>query len=240
MIEYGLIFLTGLLTSLHCIGMCGAIILAYSANSVERNGQNVKASGFILHAAYNGGRIFSYALVGAVVGLVGVALASIRQIGEVISIVGGGVMIIAGIAMADVVKFPTAIKLGGASNAMMKLHGSLLRERTVRSKLLLGFLTPLLPCGILYPMIAKAAVAGSVLKGATTMLVFGLGMAPSLMLLGSVSSFFSARMRKGSEILAAITIILMGVILILRGFHIPYLNWMSAMSGEEKCPGCEG
>lgn len=238
MIEYGLIFLTGVLSSLHCIGMCGGIVLAYSASSAEGQLPNAKMGGVILHAAYNCGRVLSYALVGAFIGLLGGALASIRQLGDVLSIAGGVIMLVAGMAMIDVVRLPANVSLGATSTVVMKLHSSLLRRRTVRSKLLLGFLTPVLPCGILYPMMAKAAVAGSMVEGAATMAVFGLGMAPALMLLGGVSSLVSTRMKKRAEVLAAATIMILGVILILRGLHVPYLSWLSISGGEGKCPAC--
>jgi len=77
---------------------------------------------------------------------------------------------------------------------------------------------------MLYGMLALAAASRSILEGASTMAVFGIGMTPALFALGSLSSFFSARVRKGAEKLAALSIIFMGVILILRGFHVPFLG----------------
>jgi sulfite exporter TauE/SafE len=56
------------------------------------------------------------------------------------------------------------------------------------------------------------------------MAVFALGMTPSLGALGGFSSLFSARLRKGAERLAALSILLMGVVLLLRGLHIPFLG----------------
>jgi sulfite exporter TauE/SafE len=159
----------------------------------------------------------------------------IEEAGEYFSIIGGIIMVIAGVAMLGIIPVSPRLSLLGSNKSVSKVQGELLLERTVGSKLALGFLTPLLPCGILYAMLAKAATTGNVLNGAVTMGLFAVGMAPSLILLGGVSSFFSARMRKGTEQVAAIMIILMGVILILRGFHVPYLSWLS---GETKCPKC--
>jgi uncharacterized protein len=234
MIDYGLIFLTGLLSSMHCVGMCGVIILAYST---QKQVAGNPTSGWKLHAAYNGGRILSYALLGGIVGLAGMVLTTIKEYAPVVSIAGGAVMVLAGIAMLGIAPLPTRVTLSSGSTGIRKFYSPLLLERTVTSKIILGFLTPLLPCGLLYAMVVKAAMTGNMVNGALTMATFGVGMAPSLMLLGSISSLFSARFRRGAEKVAALTIILMGVILILRGMHVPFLG---ILAGEESCPACEG
>lgn len=235
MIEYGLVVVTGFLVSLHCVGMCGVIVVAYSTQPLlESTGLQTK-SHFLLHTAYNGGRIVSYALLGAAAGIAGMAISGIEQIGQYVAVIGGGVMIVAGFALLGILPVPSRISLTVGSGVLTKLHGKFLRDRTLPSKLVLGLLTPLLPCGVLYAMLAKAAAAGSPLNGAITMALFALGMAPSLMLIGSVSSFLSASTRKRAEQLAAITILLMGIILVLRGFHVPYLGWLS---GESECSSC--
>lgn len=238
MIDYTLILLTGLLTSLHCVGMCGAIVLAYSTTAGTRTGTS-SAFRFIPHVAYNGGRILAYALLGGVVGLLGMTLSSYERMGEIISIVGGVIMIVGGLAMLGLLPLPAKLSL--SSSGANKLHGKLIRGTSFASKFSLGFLTPLLPCGILYAMLAKAAASGSALNGAATMGLFGIGMAPSLMLLGGFTSFFSAKVRKRAEIITAFAIILMGVTLVLRGLHVPFVSFIpmggGAAAGHHSC--CE-
>ncbi len=249
MIDYGMTLLAGFLASLHCIGMCGAIVLAYSTQPAE-SGQGAMiqrpsrylgeapkssghANGWRLHLAYNGGRVLSYAALGSVVALAGTVLSSIEMIGEYLSIAAGGVMVVGGAAMLGILPISSTVSVNATASPLRKLHASLLRARTPASKLSLGLLTPLLPCGVLYAMLAKAAASGSALAGAATMGLFGAGMAPSLMMVGSASLFLSARVRKGSEQIAAGIIIVMGVVLILRGLHVPYLTWLSG--GEAEC-----
>lgn len=228
MIDYSLILITGLLSSLHCIGMCGPIVLAYSVTSGGPKGA------WTLHAAYNGGRVVSYTLLGAAVGLAGMAFTSLETVGEYVSVTGGGLMILAGVLLLGLLPVPASFTRWFKRPS--GLLSRLFRSKTASSKLALGLLTPLLPCGILYAMLIKAATAHSVLGGALTMLLFALGMAPALMLMGSFSSIFSGRVRKGAEQLAAAAVILMGVILVLRGLHVPYLSWFSA--GDDPCPCC--
>lgn len=235
MIEYGLIFTAGLLASMHCLGMCGPIVLAYS---VAGKGEQEKGrmGEWELHAAYNTGRILSYTLLGALAGLVGLTFSSLNVISETVAIVGGVIMLLAGLSMFGLLPLPTQLLPEHASSVLRQLHRALLLRRTFASKFSLGLLTPLLPCGILYAMVAKAATTGSIAGGALTMAVFGAGMAPALGLMGSFSSFFSLRLRKGAQQLAAVTIALMGVILILRGLHVPYLAWLTGHVAQTAAP----
>ena len=229
MIEYSLIFMAGLLASMHCLGMCGPIVLAYS---MAKTGESRKTGEWELHVAYNIGRIFSYAVLGVIAGLAGLTVSALNIVSETIAIVGGAIMLLAGLSMLGLLPLPTQLLPETASSVLRQLHRTLLLQRTFASKFSLGLLTPLLPCGILYAMFAKATTVGSITGAAFTMAVFGAGMAPALGLMGSFSSFFSLRLRKGAQQLAAATIALMGVILILRGLHVPYLSWLTGHAAQ--------
>jgi len=225
-IDLSLVFVTGLLSSLHCVGMCGPIVLAYSlAGDVPRS--SARFGGVAIHAAYNSGRILSYALLGAVAGLAGMAFSFVRTAGEYVSIVGGVIMIAAGLALLGLWPAKSDNKAGFMVKGLARVHSALLRSPTVGSKMALGLLTPLLPCGILYAMVVKAAATQSLGYGALTMGLFAVGMSPALMLMGSLSSFFTPKARKRAEQLAAVTVIFLGIMLLLRGFGVPYLSWLS-------------
>jgi sulfite exporter TauE/SafE len=215
------------------VGMCGAIVLAYAMPATAGGGGTARP--VVLHTAYNAGRILSYALLGGLVGSLGLALVWLQMAGEIIAVVSGILMIIGGIAMLGFLPIPTSLSLGGNAPAVRRLHGRLLQQRTLGSKFLLGFLTPVLPCGILYAMLARAAASGATVDGALTMGVFGAGMAPALFALGAFSTLFSARVRRGAEIVAAVTIILMGVTLVLRGLHIPFLSFIPMGGMKHSC-----
>jgi uncharacterized protein len=174
-------------------------------------------------------------LLGAAIALLGVTLSGFESVAEVVAVVSGIVMVVAGLAMLGLLPISPRIAItgSGAAGPLTRLTGSLIRGRSAASKFSLGFLTPLLPCGILYAMLAKAAAAGSALDGAVTMGLFAAGMSPSLMALGAFTSFFSAKVRKGAMAFAAATVVLMGVTLILRGFHVPFAGFlpMGTMAG---------
>lgn len=234
MIEYGLILVAGFLASLHCIGMCGMMVLAYSVSS--RPAGPAFASQLALHFGFNAGRVLSYAALGALVGAVGLTLSWSGQFSDYVALACGFLMVLGGLAMLDILPIPSRLAAAGSRSFFYRLHARLIGQTTFQSKLLLGALTPLLPCGVLYAMLAKAAAAEGIWAGALTMGLFGLGMTPALMALGSFSSFFSSKVRKGAERLAAVTIILLGIILLLRGWHIPFLSFLPTGGGQH--PSC--
>ena len=236
MIDYGLVFAAGLFASLHCIGMCGPIVLAYALPGAVDREPTDRSSTLALHMAYNGGRVLAYALLGALVGAAGMGLRAVSGIGDYVATIGGALMIIAALCMLGLLPIPRFLAEGPASGILRQVHRTLLTRRTKGSKLLLGVLTPLLPCGILYAMLFKAAADASALQGALTMAVYGIGMAPALMMMGSVTSILSGRVRRHAATLTACTIALMGVILLMRGLHVPYLHWL--MGGGGHSPAC--
>lgn len=223
MVDYSIIFMTGVLVSLHCIGMCGAIVLAYSIQPQGTLGAT-RPPRWLSHTAYNAGRILAYAVLGGLLGVVGMTISGFERMAEVVAIISGAVMIVGGVAMLELLPLRATLRLGGIA----KVHARLLREHSLAGTFAMGVLTPLLPCGILYAMLARAAASGSMADGALTMGVFGLGMAPSLMVFGTSASFFSARLRKGAERVAAVAIIVMGTVLVLRGLHVPFAHALPA------------
>ena len=236
-----MILTTGFLASMHCVGMCGAIVLTFSAQpATMKSWLSVNA---LLQLLYNGGRVVAYMVIGALIGVAGMTFGAMRMAGEVISIAGGVIMVFGGAAMLGILPLPSSLTLFHTQGPVLKLQSLLLRKRTKGSALAMGLLTPLLPCGILYAMLAKAAATQSMVHGALTMGMFALGTVPALFALGAMSSVISARMRKRAEQLAAVTIMLMGAILILRGLHVAFLPAfltasLPALSGAPACPNC--
>ncbi|HUI11454.1 MAG TPA: sulfite exporter TauE/SafE family protein [Bacteroidota bacterium] len=234
MIEYGAIFLTGLLAGLHCVGMCGAVVLACAfqapAGGPVQSRWRRAAAGLIRHGAYNGGRVVSYGVLGALVSAAGLRLAWLRSAGDYVSLAAGGVMIAAALAMLGAIPLPSRITVSPGALST-RLHARFLKGSSPARTLALGLLTPLLPCGLLYGMLARAAASETIGAGALVMGVFALGTTPSLGALGGVSSIFSAGARRNAERLAAISIMLMGAVLILRGLHIPFLGVLEPRSG---------
>lgn len=243
--DTALVFLTGLFGSMHCVGMCGAIVAAYSTqDGFHDTSANGRSGALIKHLSYNFGRILSYTMVGAILGAVGGSFAGFTIVGEWFSAIAGIVLIVSGFWMLRIFQwtwprprggFTREISLGAGQKSFFlsiytRSYGALLASPTVESKFYIGFLTPLLPCGLLYSAFMMAAASGSAINGALTMALFGSGIVPSLVVVGYVSTFFRFRLRSWGDKLAALTIILMGVMMLLRGLGLP-LPWMM-MGGE--------
>lgn len=227
MVDYWLSFLAGFFGSMHCVGMCGAIVLGYSTQS-DLIGARISA-GLAAHAAYNSGRVLSYTILGSLFGLLGSGITVLRGIGEWFSLLIGLLMLIWAVALLKIVpgfSSRAELPLRETSGSVFfelyrKFFGGLVGRPGLESKFYVGFLTPLLPCGLLYSMFVKAAGSASMIQGAIIMLLFGLGIVPALTITGFAGSFFRHRLRVWGDKLAAITILLMGLVMIVRALGVP-------------------
>lgn len=84
------VFVASLLGSLHCAGMCGAFVAFAVGDSTGQPGQRAKLS-----VAYHGGRLATYALLGAVAGWFGALL----ELGGALAGISRGAMILASAVM---------------------------------------------------------------------------------------------------------------------------------------------
>lgn len=176
------LFLVGLLGGTHCVGMCGGIVGALAMGG---------ASGWTMHLAYNGGRILSYALAGAIAGALGAA--SLGLEGQVparlILYLFANLMLIAlGFYLLGATRALAFTERAGQAlwRRVQPLTRRFLPATTVRQAFPLGMLWGWLPCGLVYSALASALSAGSAGRGAALMLAFGLGTLPNLLLAGIV------------------------------------------------------
>jgi sulfite exporter TauE/SafE len=220
--EYATPFLLGLLGSLHCAGMCGPLAVAVSASG----GGSHPATGRLL---YNLGRIGTYTVLGALFGLFGRGLA-IAGFQRWLSLTAG-VLILAGL-VASTRRSPTGLLLR-AVGFLKSAFGRLLGRGTLGSRVLLGSLNGLLPCGLVYVASASAAATGSPLVGAAWNLAFGLGTLPLMLAItlagGRMPFVWRLRLQRFIPAGVAVT----GAMLVLRGLAlgIPYLSPASGANG---------
>lgn len=166
-------FIAGLVTSLHCAGMCGP--LACTLMPVKGDRSDAQS----ISALYHASRLFSYALLGAVAGGLGrMPLAWIN--GSVVKWLPWIMVIFfVGLALRWDRHIPRPMFL---SRLLIRINPHLRSGSKLRSAALLGFATPLLPCGPLYFLIGLALLSGSAVRGVEFMLAFGLGTVPLLWL----------------------------------------------------------
>jgi len=198
--------MTGLFGSAHCIGMCGGIVTALSLTADGRT------SGPLFHLLYNVGRTITYGFIGLVVGWLGSALAmsgSYQQVTLGLLIFSDILVILIGLGSAGLFNRINimALEFAGPIQYLSRAVKGLRRLPPALSALPLGILFGFLPCGLLYAMAITAAGSADPLRGAVTMVAFGVGTIPSLFLVGSAAQWFSRKrnwMLKGAGLMVAL------------------------------------
>ena len=174
------LFIVGLLGGTHCVGMCGGIVGAMSMGG---------KAGWGMHLAYNGGRILSYAMAGALAGALGAAsmgLAGQVPIRIALYFIANLMLVALGLYLLGVTGALAFTERAGQAlwRHLQPLTRRFLPVRTVGQAFPLGVLWGWLPCGLVYSALASALTAGSAGRGAAMMLAFGLGTLPNLLLAG--------------------------------------------------------
>ncbi|MGQ1908719.1 sulfite exporter TauE/SafE family protein [Marinifilum sp. RC60d5] len=210
----------GLLGSFHCVGMCGPIALAIP---LKTDSWMARIFGGIL---YNLGRAVTYAVMGAIFGLLGRGLV-LSGFQQWISIIMGAIMILSVITPSIYKNRFNADKgiFSFVGKVKMSL-GKLFTQRSYGSLLLIGLLNGLLPCGLVYFAIAGAIATGSAASGSLFMFIFGLGTLPMMLAISLIGNLITLELRKKVTKLIPYAIVFIGVLFILRGLSlgIPYLS----------------
>lgn len=209
-------FLTGLFGSFHCAGMCGPIVFALPGK---------EKSGFAFYLGrlvYNSGRIFTYMLLGIILGAFGLGL-KLAGIQQSLSI-GAGIIIIVSVVIGFFRKGNVAFNpLKLFSNQLFK---KLFTKANNISLFSIGLLNGLLPCGFVYIALIGASATQDIQHGALFMMVFGLGTFPMMFGVSVIGQFLSSSIRSNISKLTPYLAILIGCMFILRGMNlgIPYLS----------------
>lgn len=225
---YGLIFVVGLLTSLHCIAMCGGIVLSQGIKRREAEGPDAPSSVELTSAPdglkerllpsllYNGGRVASYTIIGGVVGALGSLFSLSTTLRGVMPVIAGAFMLFLGVRMLGIfpwlsrlrVRFPG---LGG---------GKLRAVAAGRGPFVVGLLNGLMPCGPLQTMQVYALGTGSFFAGALSMFLFSLGTVPLLLGFGAISAFLSAKFNRRMLKASGVLVMALGLVMFTRGMSL--------------------
>ena len=181
------VFLIGLLGGVHCAGMCGGIVSALSMQmpgSVARPGP-----AWPTHLAYNLGRIASYAIAGALMGALGslgLLLNNWLPVQMTLYVAANLMMVALGLYLTGVTQMLAFTERTGQWlwQRVQPATRRFLPVRGVAQAFPLGMLWGWLPCGLVYSVLTMTLLSGSAARGAATMLAFGLGTLPNLMLAG--------------------------------------------------------
>lgn len=229
MIEWPLLVVSGMLGSAHCLGMCGPFALAIGSAAPAWQ-VNLRRQ-----LIYSGGRIFTYAVLGVAAAFVGMkatrSLAGWGNVSAVLAILAGMLLILQGLWSAGVVP-KRGVGAGACPGAGM--FRALLGGKGSLDVFLAGLFTGLLPCGLLYGMLALAASTSDLVRGLVTMVAFGAGTVPAMVMAGVGGSLLGVAARRRINTIAAWCLVLTGAISIARG------STNLSFSGEAAatCPFC--
>ncbi len=187
----GTAFLAGLVTSLHCVGMCGPLACALMPARADDADPSTVAS------VYHLTRLAGYAGLGALAG--GIGRLPLSWLGESAWRYLPWLLVFFFIAVAF--RFDQLLpRLPLLGRAYAWLTWKLRGGSRLQAAAALGVATPLLPCGPLYFLLTLALFAGSALRGTEILLAFGLGTVPLLWL--AQANYHLIRVRLGPVWLA--------------------------------------
>lgn len=233
--EFYVIFALGLVSSLHCVTMCGPIVLSYSLPlAIQTIPKQWSA-----HFAYNFGRIITYSVLGAVAGFLGTTISFVGQLAgieNILAIAAGLLMVAAGFIMLDLLPSRKIQKFNPLlyTSKFLRPLGTRISSTSIGSKFSLGLILGFLPCGLIYAALLKAMATGTMLGGALTMTAFGFGTAFSLLAIGIFSSAFSLKLSRWGSKFASVSVLLLGLVLVYRGV----MPLMVSSAGKDDVPAC--
>lgn len=218
----------GLTSSLHCVGMCGPLALAVPVKKSSIH------SIWLGSIQYNLGRIFTYAILGLIVGNIGLSLNTLGFL--------QGLSIAAGIFVLFFAlnkMLPRQVKWGVGGKLSIYLGRAL--GKTVKSDLpfkpfFFGVLNGFLPCGMVYLALVTALVSGGIGSSVLVMISFGLGTLPLLLVLTVFGKKW--KWNFSTSKLYPLVLLAVSILMILRGMNldIPYISPKISLSeqAEEK------
>lgn len=205
----------GAFSSLHCVGMCGPMVL--SSPMINYTG----SSRWLRSMGYHGGRLTTYLLIGLVLGVLGRRI-SIAGWQQGFSVFLGALVLLTFFSSRyrfSRVKIPLLHTL---QQGLFRFIAHTLRQPGLPAAWGMGMANGLLPCSMVYMAATGAMAAGSMTGGMLFMTAFGIATAPALLLLTELGIRFKGKI---SGFIGYFTL-LVGILLIIRGLNlnIPYLS----------------
>lgn len=250
---YGMLFVIGLITSVHCVAMCGGINLSQCIQGGVRHSDQVQLSDAdnarissrnyplapedrqpqkqtsrisALRPAflYNLGRVISYTVVGFIVGALGSVINFSSTAQGVLKLLAGVFMVIMGVNMLGI--FPWLRKL---TPRIPKVFARKIDSEKSKSNspLIVGLLNGLMPCGPLQAMQIYALSTGNPFAGALSMLLFSLGTVPLMFGLGALSSVLSKKFTRTVALAGAVLVVVLGLSMFTQGWGLSGLSLAS-------------
>lgn len=210
----------GLVSSLHCIGMCGPIVLMLP---LDRTNTTTKTFQIIL---YHLGRLSAYAFLGLLFGILGRGF-FIAGMQQQLSITVGILMIvIAIIPERQFAKYNFSKPIYKLIGKVKTQLGNQFKKKSNSSIFTIGVFNGFLPCGMVYGALFGAIAMVEVHWSVLYMVLFGIGTIPLMSIMAYATNWISNSFRSKLQKVIPVVLVLVGVLFIIRGLGtgIPFLS----------------
>lgn len=214
---YGMLFVIGLLTSVHCVAMCGGINLSQCIPTNAGNGDNNLYSTIRPATLYNLGRVISYTAVGFMVGGLGSVIVFSNTTQGILKLIAGVFMVIMGLNMLNLFTWMRRFTPRMPRFLINKVN---VNKAKSKSPLYIGLLNGFMPCGPLQAMQIYALSTGSPISGAISMFLFSLGTVPLMFILGAGSSFLGRKFSRRIMTAGAVLVVVLGMTMLSQGMSL--------------------
>lgn len=234
---YGMLFIIGVITSFHCVAMCGGINLSQCIKQDSEDEGGSRPGALRPSLLYNLGRVISYTVIGGIVGALGSVISFSGGFKGIVQLIAGVFMVIMGINMLGF--FPWLRRL---APRMPEAFARKIDSQKARSKspFYVGLLNGLMPCGPLQAMQLYALSTSSPVKGAISMLLFSLGTVPLMFGLGALGSLLSKRFTHKVMTAGAVLVVVLGVSMFSNGWSLSGITFPSLMTKSSPVSESEG
>lgn len=226
--SYGMLFIVGLLTSVHCIAMCGGINLSQCIPVADDDNGKTPENKIIIPALlYNMGRVISYSVIGFLLGGIGMLLTGGGGTGiplllqGILKIIAGLFMVIVGINMLGWIPILRKLQIRFPQRLADKINKKRRRENR---PFFVGLLNGVMPCGPMQSMQIIALGSGNPVSGAAAMLMFSLGTVPLMLGFGSMVSALGKKYTKIVMRVGSILVVVLGLAMLSQGVSLSGIN----------------
>lgn len=215
--SHGLLLLVGFLTSFHCVGMCGPLIVGYTAKHAASGVRS-----YVSHLLYGVGKTLSYTVIGGLFGAFGSVIAFTPFAQGMVGVAAGLFLLLFGLHMLNVIPALRHFQIKTPA-FLLRFVGKEVHKH--HNPFAIGLLNGLMIiCGPLQAMYVMAAGTGSWSEGATLLFFFGLGALPLMLGFGFLASLLSASLTPKLLKASGVIVMVLGAVMLNRGLAVTGLG----------------
>jgi len=211
--SYTLALLTGFMTSFHCVGMCGALVLSYTTQDMALGRPR-----YLSHFWYGFGKTLSYTILGAAFATLGAIIAFTPTLKGIIALAAGAFLVLFGLSMLNFIPGLGHIQLKTPA-FVMRFVGRQYKKHS--HPFVIGMLNGLMiVCGPLQAMYIMAAGTGDPKMGASLLFFFGLGTLPTMIGFGIFASTLAKSVGPKLVKFSSVVVLVLGALMLNRGLAL--------------------